>query len=527
MRSSGIRPWIERHWDIALLLALAAAIYRPWDAPHLPLTDFGLFFAARGDAASLWAQYAGVAEYYTGEGRFCLITYLYMIIGGAAFGTWAPGWHWMFFALNAAVLAIARSFLSRLGISRTASFVALALWATMGPTAELWIRPAGEPIALIFFLIALHYALNFANAEDWRRRAVIIAACAVGIALTKELLLVLLPAGWLISRLVVTDREWKWAPWSERDTHLLRVVGACVAIALVPIVYVAANAPAASYAAQYSSGSSQWASFLERLEIVLIPSGPRLHWLSNLSNDPAWTVIRTLPNLLWIGMIAIAAVASRRKEIGWPLVIATVWIAAGVLAYLPWPSQGMFYMMPFALGTMFLAAHALSRPLTKGSKNLRAALGVAAMLIFVASVEARSTLMQHRLRANLNGDVMTAIDEQGGADVLIGAVPSPLPGTGGWANHLRGFGFVENGLRVGTWSDMSCADAKKALESTPGAVVVSSAGGCGQIAEGSLVISGSVPRARWPLIWKHGISEGRMYVARGTAIRRLSDSNSF
>ena len=67
-------PSIERHWDIALLLSLAAAIYRPWDEPHLPLTDFGLFFAARGDAGSLWSQYAGVATYYIGEGRFCLIT---------------------------------------------------------------------------------------------------------------------------------------------------------------------------------------------------------------------------------------------------------------------------------------------------------------------------------------------------------------------------------------------------------------------------------------------------------------------
>ena len=519
--------WVRRNWDIALLLALAAAVYRPWDTPHLPLTDFGLFFAARGDAQSFFSQYAGVAGYYMGEGRFCLIIYLYMVIGGALFDTWAPGWHWMYFALNTVVLLLARNLLSRLGISRIAVFVALALWATMGPTAELWIRPAGEPIALIFFLTALHHALNFGEADDWRRRAIVIAACAVGIALTKELLLVLLPAGWLMSRLVVHDRQWRWAPWAARDTYLLRLVSVCVAVVMVPIIYVATHASAASYAAQYSASSTKWASFLERLEIVSIPSGPRLHWLSNFSNDPVWSVIRTLPNLLWVGMVAIAVFAERRRSIGWPLLIAVIWVAAGVLAYLPWPSQGMFYMMPFALGTMFIAAHALSRPLTKGSKNLRAALGVAALLIVVASIEARSTLYQHRLRAKLNGDVMAAIQKQGGAQVLIGAVPAPLPGTGGWANHLRGFGRVSKGMRVGSWSDMKCADAKAALKSTPGAVVVSSAGGCGELVEGSLVISGSVPRSRWPIIWKEGRSEGRMYVARATDVGRLSVSNSF
>ena len=519
--------WARRHWDIAVLVALAALVFRPWDAPHLPLTDFGLFLSARGSSHSLFSQYAGIAGYYIGEGRFCLITYLYMALGGAAFGTWAPGWHWTYFALNVVVLMLARNLFAKIGVNRLATFVALALWATMGPTAELWIRIAAEPLALIFFLVALHVALNYADAMDWRRRAIMIAALAVGIVLTKELLVVLLPAGWIVSRLRLHDGEWRWAPWSERDTFLLSVVSSAVLVAMVPVIYVATHASAASYAAQYAARAPIWGSFLDRLEIALIPSAPRFHWLAGLTNDPTWTVIRTLPNLLWVAMILIAVFAEKRRRIVWPVVVGTTWVLSGVLAYLPWPSQGMFYMMPFALGTMFLAAHALNRPLSHGSKNRRAVLAVATLLIVVASIEARSTLYQHRLRATLNAEIIDAIAKGGGAGTLIGAVHDPLPGTGGWANHIRGFGTVATGMRVDHWRDLSCADAKTALEVTPGAVVISSAGGCGSISDGALVISGSVPRSRWPMIWKEGRSEGRMYVARGTAIRRLSDSNNF
>lgn len=523
LKAGGI-SLLSHHWDILLLLGLTAAVFRPWDSTHLPLTDFGLFLFARGNSDSLVSQYSGIAGYYIGEGRFCLIIYLYMALASAAFGTGAPGWHWTYFALNVAVLLLGRSLFSRLGVNRSASFVALALWAMMGPTAELWIRPAGEPIVLILFLTAMHLAHNYADAPDWRRRAVVIAACAVGMVFTKELLVVLLPAGWLFSRLRQSDGEWSWAAWDRRDTVLLGLVGTAVVTASVPAIYVAANASASSYAAQYSMSASALASLIERLELVLVPSAPRLHWLRGFVSDPGWTIIRTLPNLLWIAMIVLAVASAKRRRIVWPVVIGITWLAAGVIAYLPWPSQGMFYMMPFALGTMFLAAHALNVPLAPGSRHRRAAFAVATLLIAVASIEARGILYQHRLRADLNAGVIDAISRQGGADLLIGAVPSPLPGTGGWANHIRGFGSASTDLRVAQWKDLSCADAKAALESEPRAVVVSSAGGCGEMVRGSLMISGSVPRARWPFMWKTTLSEGRMYVARGSANRRFGEN---
>ena len=518
--------YARTNWGLLVLLVICAIVYRPWNAPHLPLTDFGIFLEARGASPNLLSQYSGIASYYIAEGRLCLITFLYMVLGSAAFGTWAPGWHWTYFVLNSAVLVLAWNFFAGIGINRLTVFVVLTLWSMMGPTAELWIRPAGEPVALIFFLIALGQAFNYVDASDWRRRAIVIALCAAGIILSKEILVVLLPAGWLFSRLRLKDGEWSWAQWTRRDTYLLGIVATVAVVLIIPIAYVATHAHKSSYTGDYGVASIEWSSLLNRLEMVLVPAAARLHWLKGIASDPAWTLVRVLPNLMWVAMIAVSAAAAKKRRMLWPLVFGLVWATTGVLAYLPWPGQGLFYMMPFAAGTMFLAAHALNGPLSRGNKNRRPVFLIGGALIVIASLEARSTIDQHRLRANLNAGVVDAIARQGGANLLLAVVPDPRPGTGGWANHLRGFAGAKNGVRVTRWRDVTCAEGKQALDSLPDVVVVSTAGGCSELDKRSTVVTDSTSRIVWPYLWKPLKSQGRMYVAYGSGARRVSDISS-
>jgi hypothetical protein len=508
--------YARKNWGLLFIVLVCAIVYRPWDAPHLPLTDFGIFLEARGTSHNLFSQYAGVASYYMAEGRACFITFLYMVLGGAAFGTWAPGWHWTYFALNSTVIILAWNFLARIGINRLTAFVVLSLWAVMGPTAELWYRPAGEAVALIFFIIALGQALNYAESDDWRRRGIVIAFCAAGIILSKEMLVVLLPAGWLVSRLIVRDGNWSWAKWTRRDTYLLAMVSGVVLALSIPIAYIASHAHSASYAGQYGFASIRWSLLFDRMELTLIPAAPRLHWLVALRSDTAWTLVRVLPNIAWIAMIVVTAIAARKGRRLWPVVIGTTWAMIGVLAYLPWPGDGAFYMMPFAAGTMFLAAHTLNDPLAS-RKHRRPVFLISSALIVIAAVEARSTINQHRLRASLNAHVISEIARHGNTSVLLAAVPKPLQGTGGWANHLRGFGNVEKGIVVREWRDLNCADAIKALDSIPDAVVVSAASGCEQLPVNSVVVKDSTTRMVWPYIWRAVKSPGRMYVAYRTA----------
>ena len=157
----GALAWARANWEVVLLVIVASAVYQPWGIEYLPLTDFGIFLVERGTSHSLWSQFVGISSYYMTEGRLLLFEYVHMTLASALFGTSAPGWHWTFFVLMSAVLVLARSFLLMSGANRTATFIALALFATMRSVAEGWIKPSGEPISLIFFMLAMRLALNY------------------------------------------------------------------------------------------------------------------------------------------------------------------------------------------------------------------------------------------------------------------------------------------------------------------------------------------------------------------------------
>ena len=166
------RQRVRDEWpELIALLALAAIVYQPWNARFLPLTDFGTFLPLLNPAASLWSQFASVASHYMAEGRSALFPYALFVLAGDAFGLWAPGWYWTYFVLNSIVIVAGWLVLRRAGAGRAASLVALSLWVTMAATPEVWIRPTGEPIGLIFFLAAFYLAIGFGESTDWRRRA--------------------------------------------------------------------------------------------------------------------------------------------------------------------------------------------------------------------------------------------------------------------------------------------------------------------------------------------------------------------
>ena len=515
LQRQGVTSWARANWEVVCLVLVASAVYQPWGISHLPLTDFGIFLVERGTSHSLWDQFVGISNYYMTEGRLLLFAYVHMTLASALFGTWAPGWHWTFFALMSGVLILARSFLLMSGANRTATFIALALFATMRSVAEGWIKPTGEPEALIFFMLAARMAINYCDATDWKRRALLIAGCVAGIVFAKELLVVLLPAGWLISRLRLRDRQWEWTSWSDRDTFLLKVVTIALIAALIPVAYVLMHAPADSYASQYGQ-TQPWKVTLERLETVLIPATPRLRRLLNIVTDPGFTILLALPSLLWIRLVVGGVVSGPRKRIMWPLVIALVWVGLGVVAYFPWPTRAGYYMLPFALGTMFAGAHALTILLEKNRSAKWACVIASGVLLAGTALEARTILYQHQQRAHLNADLIDRIAGFGGASVLIAATPNPSPARGGWASHLKGFGSVATGMTVGEARDMRCAEARRALETTRGAVVVSAASGCGVLVPGSSYVSVAVPSWQWPNLWKPKMTEGRMYIARSS-----------
>lgn len=506
---------LRKDWPwVAAIVVLAAVVYQPWGARALPLTDFGTFLPLLDQSQPLWSQMVTITAYYMDEGRLCIFPYLLFVLAGNAFGMWVPGWYWTYFALNAAVIVLGWVVLRRTSVSRPASFLALALWATMSATPEVWIRPTGEPVALIFFLVALYNAVNFSQAGDWRGRVAIIAICSAGIVFSKEMLVVLLPAGWLMSRLAIDGSVWKWAPWTRRDSWLVTAAGAVVVLSMIPIAWVALTAPPGNYAAQFGEATSPFKLVLQRLEIVLIPTMPALAKLARVANDPTWILLLLLPSLIWIRMIAGGLVKGGRRIL-WPIGIACLWVALGIASYVPWPGGDAFYMVPFAFGAMFGAAHALDAMMAGGRAAKAGVLGVTAILISIASVESNTVVQRYRLRAHLNGGLIDNIARSGDPAYLVAAVRiRPEEERWGWARNLEGFARFATGTKVGQARDLTCDEARRALESTPGMVVVSRERGCGKLSPASVAIEQSTYRAQWPWLWERHVVSDRMYVTR-------------
>jgi len=506
-----VTAWVRQNWEFGLVLSLLLLVYQPWNSRLLPVTDFGTFLVERGPSSSLPVQLANLIHYYAADGRLCIFPYLTFIVGAKVFGVWAPGWYWMYFALNCVVLVFARSFFIRTGAGRIPSLIAVALFATMGPTAEAWIRPTGEPFAIIFMLIAMKFAVNFTCAPDWRRRAVLIALCAVGIIYSKEVLVVLVPIIWLFSRLRISENRWSWAGWTRRDTYLILLLTVTTIAALIPVAYVALSAPKDNYASLYGHVSHPLYWTLNRLETVLIPAQPRLHRLINLIVDPGWTLLFVLPNLLWLRLV-VGGIVSGRSRLAWPLATSGIWILMGLVIYLPWPIADDFYMMPFALAAMFGSAHALNAMIGDNRMRLSAVIAASGILLAASSVEGRTVVYHRQLRAKLYGQVMDNLTRKGSVPVLIGATPEPAPLRRSWATNIKGFALVTRGLQISDAKDLSCADAKLELQRRPGIVVVSTAWGCGKLAPNSTELRAVVPRYQWPWLWERHEVEARMFV---------------
>jgi hypothetical protein len=520
-RLSALQHAIAKHWEVILLLGLAALVYQPWNAPGLPILDFSEFLPKLAAHTSLWDRFAAVARYLASQGRFSPIQYLYMALTWSAVGTQASGWHWSYFAINAAVLLLARSVLLQLGVRRSAALVCVGLWAMMQPFADGWLRPTGETLGLIFIFIALRAALRYASAPDWRRNAIIIALCAAATIFAKEMLVALIPLIWLVTRVERRDDVVRLAPWTERDRFLAIVLAVTVVVALAPVAYVALHAPAGNYASRYGSQRFNFALTLDRLEITLFPGRGRLSTITRLWQDPAWRLLLLLPNLVWLGLIVDGLTTKLARRHLWPVGLGFLWISAGVIAYSPWPGRATFYMIPFGFGMVLIAAHALTWIVERGEIEYRGAVTLATALVLITAIEAGNFMHQHDLRVRLDSAIIKSLSKYPGVTHVVAAVPEPgRPGSWGWARELTEFGQVVNGMHPVRSSDVSCADARRILADTPGTVVLSALEGCGMFAPGT-EIDVSVPLRLWPFVWNEQRIGRVAFVA--TALPRLSE----
>lgn len=505
----------SRDWAcIALALALAAVVYQPWTGRSLPLPDFGTFLPLIDRSQGWFTQLSTVTAFYAGEGRLCVFPYMLFVFGANAFGTWAPGWYLTYFALTGVVVTLFWFVLRAVGLPRPASFLATVLWIPMTATTELWLRPTGEPFALMFFLSAMLVAIRYGESMTWRRDAFIIAVLCVGIVYSKEILIALLPVGWVVSRLSWHNSGLEWRAWGPRDSFLVSAVVGFVGVALVPVAWAALTAGDGSYASGFGEGGVAGSVLTDRIGMVLLPTRPELDKLFQIASDPAWFLLLMLPNLVWLRLVA-GGIWKGRRSLVWPLAISLLWAGLGLVAYSPWKDPQSFYMAPFALGAMFGAAHVFAA-LMKGSRAATVtALALGGALVVISSVEANTRMLRYRMRADLNYGVLNSLAASGSVAEIGAAVPAlPREQRLGWARHLEGFAEFSAADRDVESRDYTCDEARKALQDNPRIAVVSRDRGCGRLLETSVAIDKSTTRAQWPYLWvRHPVAD-RVYVTR-------------
>jgi hypothetical protein len=291
------------------------------------------------------------------------------------------------------------------------------------------------------------------------------------------------------------------AAWTEHDSFLAILLVLTVMLALIPVAYVALHAPAGNYASRYGSGKFDFGLTLYRLEITLFPGRGRLSTLTRVWQDPAWRLLLVLPNLVWLGLMVDGLTTRLARRNLWPLAVGVLWISAGVIAYIPWPGHGTFYMIPFGFGMVLIAAYSLTWIAERGEKEYRGAVTLAAALALITAIEATNLVHMHDLRARVDSAIIEALSKYPGVTNVVAAVPEPAkPGSWGWARELTEFGQVVHGTHPMRSADVSCADARRILADSTGTVVVSALEGCGMIGSGREIDVG-VPLRLWPYVW--------------------------
>jgi hypothetical protein len=224
---------------------------------------------------------------------------------------------------------------------------------------------------------------------------------------------------------------------------------------------------------------------------------------------------------MWITVVLVAVTivfvrsrANGRSGSYWPLVLGALWLLPGVLAYVPWPSEATFYMLPFTLGLTFIAAHAFSSMLERRSSGIIAFTAVAAIL-GISIIEARDLVDEHNLRIHTDQSILEAASRAGRDLPLYAAVPAPAPpGVFGWGKKLGEYGRAAGMISPSRAVDVGCVEGMQRARMHEAAIIVSAAEGCGSLGGETIVVVQSVPRHRWPWILEEKGNRRMAFVTR-------------
>lgn len=365
------------------LLAFALVVYAPWVEVPFPIVDYSEFLNPLRAGHTFWQSFTNVRHFYESQGRSSYLAYVQLAMNWTLFGERPVAWNLAVFAVMALAVAAAWALFIKLDNSRSAAALASALLMVATPSVHAWLRPTGEPIALLFLCLALTIALSYQQAERWRGHAAVLLLLLLGIGLAKDLLAPLMVVPLAVA--CCWRDGFRKPQLSDRNLVLaLGAAGVAVMLALLILRSVSGSATDA-YVRAYGIGNLSLTGSIEKFLINVLPhtrgySGPI---------DAG----RAIGNAIFIGLALFVMLKAARTPVDGRRRVLHEALGAlalaifGALLYAPLNWYTPFYAFPFFLGSALLFARAQSL-LEQGPSIMRGLARAAAVFVILAGAQA-------------------------------------------------------------------------------------------------------------------------------------------
>lgn len=456
---------------------MALLVLRPWVPAPFPIWDTGEILPLLHGSNGVLDAVSRLVEYYRPQGRANHLTYLQLALTWSWAGSNPVGWQLQRAALMLGMGLGLSGLAWRLGAPPLlAGLGGLVLLLSVSPV-EGWLYLMGEPLGVCLLLAAFALALGYGTTPRWRRDALLLAALALAVLLTKEIM------GAALVPVVVAacchdgTGGWRWPVLDPRTRWLVSALAVVLVLEVLLLAEVLWFAGDGRYAAAYSAEGLGPARVFRLAAAMLLPA-----WFATSGSG----AMLYPSNLLALGLLVIGLVVAWRQRIR-PSVamVAAVLPLVGALVYAPWPRYSAFYGIPFVVGSISLLIAAATVISRQGRAAAAAVAGAMAVLtVFLAMVADRSVKERHAM-AGVAEEIALALPRWPGVDSLLMVVPAAGPRR--WpvtAVELRRYtlAVAPDTLSGAVPRDITCEELALRLQSGISRVaVVSDARPCGPL----------------------------------------------
>lgn len=481
-RAARLPAWVP----LAVLVAAALLVYAPWAAAPFSALDFSEFLPVLRAGTGFADRTVALAHYYAGHGRSAWVTYAWISLNWSLFGGWATGWDLLRAALMSGVVALAFTFLRRLGCSTAGAAAGAALLVFATPAQSAWTRLTSEPLGLAALLGAALLALGYQRAARWPARAAAIAALVLVAVLAKEVLAVCaLPV--LLLALCWRRGALRRPRIDRRGVALFALLTLVLAAAGALVLVTAHGARPEGYAQAYGAGER--GSLLENLGLALLP----LTLTFPAQARAAAVLLGAVAAAGWALLLRPRRARARRLAgLGLALLVPVL----GAVVYLPWPRAEAFYAFPFLAGGAVVLAAAVSALERRAAPGLVLLPVLAGLALCAADGGMHAELVLAKRR--VNGSFARALGSLPPGDTVFVALPARAEPAQAWQGPgptLRRYAIATG---VATQAappvvDLSCEEAFGRWQRAPRSLsLISYMDYCGMIPGPALVAESPV-----------------------------------